>query len=60
MRGLRDPDRTQAFLSRFEPIRRHFALKRHLLRALLYRKQLAACFAALHYVTWLTLDPSDF
>jgi hypothetical protein len=42
MRGFRDPKRTQAFLSSFGPIRQHFALKRHLLRASLYRKQLAA------------------
>jgi putative transposase len=33
MRGFRDPKRTQAFLSSFGPIRQHFALKRHLLRA---------------------------
>jgi hypothetical protein len=38
MRGFRDPKRTQAFLSSFGPIRQHFALKRHLLRASLYRK----------------------
>jgi transposase-like protein len=31
MRGFRDPERTQAFLSSFGPIRQHFALKRHLL-----------------------------
>jgi hypothetical protein len=46
MRGFCDPERTQAFLSNFGPIRQHFALKRHLLRASLDRKQLAACFAA--------------
>ena len=33
MRGFRRPERTQAFLSSFGPIRQHFALKRHLLRA---------------------------
>jgi len=33
LRGFRDPKRTQAFLSSFRPIRQHFALKRHLLRA---------------------------
>jgi putative transposase len=33
MRGFRDPKRTQKFLSCFGPIRQHFALKRHLLRA---------------------------
>jgi putative transposase len=44
MRGFRDPKRTQEFLSCFGPIRQHFALKRHLLRASLYRKQLAARF----------------
>jgi len=46
MRGFRDPNRTQAFLSYFGPIRQHFSLKRHLLRASLYRKQLAARFVA--------------
>ena len=46
MRGFRDPARTQCFLSCFGPIRQHFALKRHLLRASLYRKQLAARFTA--------------
>lgn len=44
MRGFRRPERTQSFLSSFGPIRQHFALKRHLLRASLYRKQLAAQF----------------
>jgi putative transposase len=34
MRGFRDPERTQAFLSSFGPIRQHFALKRHILCAL--------------------------
>ncbi len=42
MRGFRDPTRTQAFLESFGLIRQHFALKRHLLRASLYRKHLAA------------------
>ncbi len=60
MRGFRDPDRTQAFLSSFGPIRQHFALKRHLLRASLYRNQLAARFAGWHRFTGLTQDPSDF
>jgi len=41
LRGFRDPARTQAFLSSFRPIRQHFALKRHFLRASLYRKRLA-------------------
>jgi putative transposase len=56
MRGFRDPERTQAFLSSFGPIRQHFALKRHLLRASLYRKQLAAW----HRFTEITRDPSAF
>ena len=60
MRGFRDPERTQAFLSSFGPIRQHFALKRHLLRASLYRKQLAARFAAWHRFTEITQDPSAF
>ena len=39
-------------------IRQHFALKRHLLRASLYRKQLAERFAALHRFTELAQNPS--
>jgi putative transposase len=46
MRGFRDQKRTQKFLSCFGPIRQHFALKRHLLRASLYRKQFAARFVS--------------
>ena len=48
VRGFGDPERTQAFLSRFGPIRQYFTLKRHLLRVSRYRKQLAARFAAWH------------
>ena len=51
MRGFRDPKRTQQFLSCFGPIRQHFALKRHLLRASLHRNQLASRFAAWHELT---------
>ena len=58
MRGFRDPNRTQAFLSCFEPIRQHFTLKRHLLRASLYRKQLTARFVAWRQFTELTQIPS--
>jgi len=39
-------------------IRQHFALKRHLLRASLYRKQLAARFDAWLFFTGVTQDPS--
>ena len=60
MRGFRDLERTQAFLSSFGPIRQHFALKRHLLRASPYRKQLAARFDAWHRFTELTQNPSAF
>jgi len=60
MRGFRDPERTQAFLSSFGPIRQHFALKRHLLRASLYRKQLAVRFDEWLRSTELTQDPSAF
>jgi len=60
MRGFRYPEHTQAFLSNFGPIRQHFALKRHLLRASLYRKQLAARFAAGHRFTETTQDPAVF
>jgi len=57
MRGFRDPGRTQAFLSSFGPIRQHFALKRHLLCASPYRKQLAVRFDAWHRFTELTQIP---
>lgn len=60
MRGFRDPERTQAFLSSFGPIPQHLALKRHLLRASLYRKQLAARFAAWHCFTEATQNPPVF
>jgi putative transposase len=58
MRGFRDPKRTQKFLSCFGPIRQHFALKRHLLRASLYRKHLAARFVAWCEITEITRNPS--
>ena len=58
MRGFRDPKRTQKFLSCFGPIRQHFALKRHLLRASLYRKQLAARFVAWREFAQLAQNPS--
>jgi len=51
MRGFRDRERTQAFVSSFGRIRQHFALKRHLLRASLYRKQLGERFAACRRLT---------
>jgi putative transposase len=53
-----DPKRTQKFLSCFGPIRQHFALKRHLLHASLFRKQLAARFVAWREITEVTRDPS--
>jgi putative transposase len=59
MRGFRDPKRTQKFLSCFGPIRQHFALKRHLLRASLFRKQLAARFVAWREITEVTRNPSS-
>lgn len=58
MRGFRDPKRTQAFLSNFGAIRQHFALKRHLLRASLYRKHLAARFSAWRELTEVAQNPS--
>jgi len=60
LRGFRDLERTQAFLSSVGPIRQHFAIKRHLLRASLYRKQLPQRFDAWHRFTELTQDPSGF
>ncbi len=58
MRGFRDPQRTQVFLSCVGPIRQHFALKRHVLRASLYRKQLATRFETWRLFTGMTQDPS--
>ena len=58
LRGFRRPERAQAFLSTFGPIRQHFALKRHLLRPSLYRKQLAARFDAWRLITGLARNPS--
>ncbi len=59
IRGFRDPKRTQAFLSSFGPIHQHFAPKRHLVRASLYRKHLAARFAAWCEFTNVTQTPSN-
>ncbi|RQH04996.1 IS6 family transposase [Paraburkholderia dinghuensis] len=42
MQGFRDPRRTQAFLSRFGPIRQHFVLPRHRMKAASHRAQLKA------------------
>src|SRR6202161_4953786 len=58
MRGFRDPNRTPKFLSCFGPIRQHFALKRHPLRASLYRKQVSARFVAWHEFAELAQNPS--
>jgi len=60
IRGFRDPERTQGFLSNFVAIRQRFALKRHLLRASLYRKQLSGRFAAWHRFTEPSQNPSGF
>jgi putative transposase len=45
-------------VSSFGPIRQHFALKPHLLRASLYRKRLARRFAAWHRFPGLARNPS--
>jgi len=58
MRGFRDPKRTQQFLSCFGLILQHFALKRHLLCASLYRKQLAARFVVWREFTEQAQNPS--
>ncbi|MFM0092417.1 IS6 family transposase, partial [Paraburkholderia sediminicola] len=42
------------------PIRQHFALKRHLLRASLYRRQLAARLVAWREFTQLAQNPTGF
>jgi putative transposase len=59
MRGFRDPKRTQKFLSCFGLIRQHFALNRYLLRASLFRKQLAARFVAWREITEVTRNASS-
>ncbi|WP_186019147.1 IS6 family transposase [Burkholderia gladioli] len=58
MRGFRDPTRTQAFLESLGLIRQHFALKRHLLSASLYRKHLAVRFSTWCELTEVTQNPS--
>ncbi|WP_024906117.1 IS6 family transposase [Robbsia andropogonis] len=58
MRGFRDPESTQKFLSCFGPIRQHFALKRHQLCASVYRSQLAEQFEAWRKFTNITQNPS--
>jgi putative transposase len=58
MRGFRDPKLTQEFLSCFGPIRQHFALKRHVIRASLYRTQLAARFVEWREFAELAQNPS--
>ncbi|KWW39406.1 hypothetical protein ACUXAV_003755 [Cupriavidus metallidurans] len=61
MRGFREPKRTQPFLSSYGPIRQHFARRRHLLGASLYRKYLATRFPAWRESTEVTANPpSDF
>ena len=42
MQGFRDPQRTQVFLCRFGPIRQHFALPRHRMKAACHRAELKA------------------
>ncbi|CAB3773930.1 hypothetical protein LMG29542_07510 [Paraburkholderia humisilvae] len=59
MRRFCNPGRTQRVLSNFGPIRQHFALKRHLLRASLYRKQLAARFVTWRKFTDQAQNPSS-
>jgi hypothetical protein len=44
-RAIRDPERTQVFLSSIGPIRQHFALKRHRPSASFYRRRLGERFA---------------
>ena len=58
MRGFRDPARTQVFLWSFGLIRQHFGLNRPLLRAKLYRKQLAVRFAQWREFTNVSQTPS--
>jgi putative transposase len=58
--GFSTQNARRRFLSNFGPIRQHFAIKRHLLRASVYRKQLGERFAAWHRFTELTQNPSGF
>ncbi|MXN76921.1 IS6 family transposase [Burkholderia sp. 4701] len=58
MRGFRDPKRTQNFLSSFGAIRQHFALRRYLLRATVYRRQLAVRFESWRTFTGIAQNPS--
>lgn len=58
IRGFRDPKRTPKFLWSSGPIRQHFALKRHLLCASLYRQPLAARFVAWCDITDVAQNPS--
>jgi putative transposase len=55
MQGFRDPRRTQAFLSRFGPIRQHFALPRHRMNAACHREQLRARLLA--WYDWAGVQP---
>jgi putative transposase len=57
MHSFRDPRRTQKFLSCFGPIRQHFVPKQHLLRASLYRKELAVRFVAWREFIELAQNP---
>jgi putative transposase len=52
MQGFRDPRRTQAFLSRFGPIRRHFAPPRHLMNARCHRAELQARTVRVAALDW--------
>jgi putative transposase len=58
MRGFRDPKRTQEFLACFGPIRQHFALSWHVIRASLHRKRLEARFVAWREFAKLAPNPS--
>ncbi|QPS41806.1 transposase [Burkholderia oklahomensis] len=60
MQGFRDPKCTQVFRPNLGPIRQHFAIKRHLLRTVRYRKQLATQFKAWRLSTCLIQNPSAF
>jgi putative transposase len=56
MLGFRDARRAQAFLSRFGPIRQHFALPRHLMSATCHRAILKERFASWHEWTVCNAD----
>jgi putative transposase len=59
MQGFRDLRRAQAFLSRSGPIRLHFALPRHRMRAACHRAQLKARLLEWHDWAGVRFSPAN-